>query len=406
MTKRIVAVALSIIFACGLLALLVIYFAGGENGPVSLAELGSDATPRESIGSTGDASPILSASENWLTKLSLDTILYGVLGLFVLLVMLRVILSVWNTFSEKKLYGATANWRVKVSPSTASQTPPLRVIRKPRPEESASTVDERRDAPRKSAESEPSFRSIYWSDLRVYWQGLTGKMIGTFAGIVAIFGLVTVGIVYYRLANAIIGQAIQRATLTAVNLGDSVPAYLLAKDTAKLRELLRNHASKPGIAFALLESRAGAIVADSFAVVPDEILKRQPVASETSYGQRTPQIGAANGYEGTVPVLEGQSGAVRVGIWKDDVDAEIDQIVMPIVKLLLMVFAAGIFMAIVIAWNVTRPILRLVRSARRISHGDLDAPSLGVLDRTEFGELSRALERMRSSIKAALVRLS
>ncbi|HEX9453452.1 MAG TPA: HAMP domain-containing protein, partial [Candidatus Binatia bacterium] len=88
------------------------------------------------------------------------------------------------------------------------------------------------------------------------------------------------------------------------------------------------------------------------------------------------------------------------------VDAEIDQIVMPIVKLLLMVFAAGIFMAILIAWNVSRPILRLVRSARRISHGDLDAPSLGVQDSTEFGELSRALERMRSSIKAALVRLS
>jgi HAMP domain-containing protein len=279
-------------------------------------------------------------------------------------------------------------------------------MRTPRPEISASRGAERRGAPIKSAENEPSFRSIYWSDLRVYWQGLTGKMIATFAGIVAIFGFAAVGIVYYQLANAILGQATQRATITAVNLSDSVPAYLLAKDTAKLRELLRNHASKPGIAYALVENRAGAIVADSFAVVPDEFLTRQPVASGSSYGQRKIKIGAATVYEATVPVLEGQRGAVRVGIWKDDVDAEIDQTVLPIVKLLLMVFAAGIFMAILVAWNVSRPILRLVRSARRISHGDLDAPSLGVQDTTEFGELSRALERMRSSIKAALVRLS
>jgi len=47
----------------------------------------------------------------------------------------------------------------------------------------------------------------------------------------------------------------------------------------------------------------------------------------------------------------------------------------------------------------------LVRAAQRISTGDLEAPSLGVEDNSEFGELSRALERMRSSIKAAMVRM-
>jgi len=45
-------------------------------------------------------------------------------------------------------------------------------------------------------------------------------------------------------------------------------------------------------------------------------------------------------------------------------------------------------------------------TVRRISYGELDAPSLGVEDKTEFGELSRALERMRSSVKAAVMRLS
>jgi protein-histidine pros-kinase len=78
---------------------------------------------------------------------------------------------------------------------------------------------------------------------------------------------------------------------------------------------------------------------------------------------------------------------------------------MPLVKVLLLVVGGGVLMAVYLAWRINRPILRLVRAAHRISSGDLDAPALGTDDKSEFGELSRALERMRSSIKAALVRL-
>ena len=62
-------------------------------------------------------------------------------------------------------------------------------------------------------------------------------------------------------------------------------------------------------------------------------------------------------------------------------------------------------MSVYLAWRINRPIIRLVTAAQRISTGDLEAPSLGVEDNSEFGELSRALERMRSSIKAAMVRM-
>ena len=111
-------------------------------------------------------------------------------------------------------------------------------------------------------------------------------------------------------------------------------------------------------------------------------------------------------YEVRVPILEGQMGAVRVGIWKDDVDAEISKTVVPILKLVVLVVCGGVFMAIFLVWRITRPILRLVRTARRISEGELDIPSLGVNDAGEFGELSRSFERMRSSVKAAIVRLN
>jgi methyl-accepting chemotaxis protein len=71
----------------------------------------------------------------------------------------------------------------------------------------------------------------------------------------------------------------------------------------------------------------------------------------------------------------------------------------------LLVIGGGILMVIYFVWRINRPIIRLIRTARRISSGDLEAPSLGTEDKSEFGELSRALERMRSSIKAAMIRL-
>jgi len=117
-------------------------------------------------------------------------------------------------------------------------------------------------------------------------------------------------------------------------------------------------------------------------------------------------VGDGNVYEVSVPVLEGQIGAVRVGLWKDEVDAEISKAVIPILKLVVLVMIAGIFLTILLVWRITRPISRLVATARRISEGELDVPSSGVNDASEFGELSRSFERMRSSVKAAIVRLN
>jgi HAMP domain-containing protein len=122
-------------------------------------------------------------------------------------------------------------------------------------------------------------------------------------------------------------------------------------------------------------------------------------------GQRPIRLGDGMVHEVSVPVLEGQIGAVRVGLWKNQIDDEISKALIPIVKLIVLVFCGGILMAIFLTWRITRPIVRLVRTARRVSEGELDVPSLGVDDTDEFGELSRSFERMRSSVKAALTRL-
>jgi len=245
-----------------------------------------------------------------------------------------------------------------------------------------------------------------WSRLVSYGHGLTGKMIFTFTAIIVAFGTLTLALVYFTLKSSLTKQWIQRARITAVNVGDSAPSQLFKKDAVRLREFLRTYANRPGMAYVLIEDRQGEIRSHSFAVLPQQIQNTVSIDPPQTERHRLLRLGDAMVYEVRVPILEGQMGAVRVGIWKNDVDVEISKTVVPIVKLVVLVVCGGILMAIFLAWRITRPILRLVRTARRISEGELDVPSLGVNDTGEFGELSRSFERMRSSVKAAIVRLS
>ena len=234
--------------------------------------------------------------------------------------------------------------------------------------------------------------------------GLTGRMIAAFAAIVAIFGLLAISTVYVAFTSALRSHAAQRARITALALSDQVPAYVFKNNVSGLREFLRQHASRPGIAYALVENRAGEIVAHSFTVLSPGV-KSQPAPVDGSQKWRVLNIEQGAVYEVTAQILEGQLGVLRLGIWADGVDAEILRIILPVVKLIASTIGLGILLTIFLAWKINRPILRLVRAARLISSGDLDTPAPGVEDPTEFGELSRAFERMRSSIKAAMTRL-
>ena len=148
------------------------------------------------------------------------------------------------------------------------------------------------------------------------------------------------------------------------------------------------------------------MAAHSVATLPDELqplLDRQPPRQTQ---RRTLTFGGRTVYETAVPLLDGQAGAVRVGLWAEEVDAEIRRAITPVIFSILAVIAGGVICSIYLVWQINRPIVKLVRIASHISRGELDIPLSGTHDPGEFGELSRSLERMRSSVKAAMTRLT
>jgi methyl-accepting chemotaxis protein len=66
--------------------------------------------------------------------------------------------------------------------------------------------------------------------------------------------------------------------------------------------------------------------------------------------------------------------------------------------------AAGLIIAITFSRGIVQPVLRLTEAADKISLGDLDI-KISVASKGEVGRLAESLERMRESLKAAILRL-
>jgi HAMP domain-containing protein len=407
MRNRLLVFILLLLLACSFLGLLLMTSA--DNDSRTLADLTSRAyrhagliqTLREQIQSVRDRGASLPSP-------GLETIFYVVLGACGGLLALRAVVSAVRMARIERLAQSQAtNNDITISASPNKPvaagvppqdleigvpTTPVGVVREQSP-----SVATRSDG--------THWLSTRWLHLAPHGLGITGKMIFTFTAIIAAFGSLMLVLVCFTLASSLTKQSIQRARLIAFNVSDGIPAYLFKKDPARLREFLRKHASQPGMAYVVVADRKGEIVSHSFEVLPQQVQNIVPRDHPQNTGQRLFRLGDGMVHEVSVPVSEGQIGAVRAGIWKDQIDDEISETLVPMVKFILLVFCGGILMAIFLTWRITRPIVRLVRTARRVSEGELDVPSLSVNDTDEFGELSRSFERMRSSVKAAMTRL-
>lgn len=113
-------------------------------------------------------------------------------------------------------------------------------------------------------------------------------------------------------------------------------------------------------------------------------------------------------FETAVPVLEGQLGIVHVGFWVDAFQTEIQAALVPIIGILGAVPLVGAILSFLLAHWLVRPIVGLTKIADKMTMGDLETAVVGEYTncRDEIGDLARSLERMRSSLKAAILRLA
>ncbi|MGH7827503.1 MAG: HAMP domain-containing protein [Candidatus Binatia bacterium] len=234
--------------------------------------------------------------------------------------------------------------------------------------------------------------------------GLIWKITRMFVIMMTIMGILVVTIVYQMTTRALREQLGYRVSSIATNLSDAAAGPLSRKNNLELHALATKYARLDGIAYAAIESPSGDVIVHSEGGFPDQITNkdqmdpRQPQRREVMLGKR--RI-----FEVGMPILEGQLGVARVGIWGDAIEEAIYRDLVPLISLLTFVLVVGTLLFIAVARGIVRPILGLTDVAVKMSRGDLETP-IGVDRNDELGELARSLERMRASLRAAMLRLA
>ena len=236
--------------------------------------------------------------------------------------------------------------------------------------------------------------------------GLKWKIGGIYTAVMFVLGMSVIAAVYLITQGTLRDQLDKRAVAITTNFSDAVAGHVAGRNFLALHALARKYTLLDGVAYAYVEDGSGELVAHTFGTFPDELRQGIPGAKREIL-RREVSLGGRAVYETAVPVLDGQMGSVRVGFWVDAVQDEIARALIPIVSVIAIVPIAGMLLSFLLAHWIVRPIVGLREIADKVTMGDLDT-SVGddcVSSRDEIGDLARSLERMRSSLRAAMLRL-
>lgn len=237
--------------------------------------------------------------------------------------------------------------------------------------------------------------------------GLKWKIGGIYTAVMLVLGVGVIAGVYQLTHGTLRDQLDKRAVAIATNFSDAVAAHVAAGDVLAIHTLARKYTLLEGVAYVYIRNREGEIVAHTLGDLPSELRAEPLVGAQREVQQREVVLGERAVYETAAPVHEGRLGAVHIGFWADAVCTEIQHAVLPIVGLVAVIPVAGALLSFLLAHWIVRPIVGLREIADKVTMGDLETSVGGecVSSQDEIGDLARSLERMRSSLRAAMLRL-
>jgi nitrogen fixation/metabolism regulation signal transduction histidine kinase len=221
-----------------------------------------------------------------------------------------------------------------------------------------------------------------------------------------LLAILTVGATNYTITERLMRTQIEsRASTLASTLSDATAGHMLKKNLLELHSFVTKYARLEGVAYAFIQDSQGEIVAHSFKSFPSQLRQSLSQDERRQANRRTVSLQGQAIYETRIPILEGQIGTVHVGIWGDVVNRELRQNVFLLIGVTLGVLFVALVASVYLARRIVEPLQKLTDIAARISTGDLDSP-VRVESKDEVGELARSIERMRTSLKAAMWRLT
>jgi len=238
--------------------------------------------------------------------------------------------------------------------------------------------------------------------------GLKWKIGGIYTAVMVVLSLLVIGATYRVTQSILRDQLSRRALVIANNLSDAAAGPIVERNPLALSALASKYAVLDGAAYAFIEDNRGEVVAHSFGAFPQELREKHPVGGQREAYRRKVSFQGKGVYETGFPILDGQVGRVHVGFWEDALEKEVQSAVFRLIGIIAVLPVAGMLLSFLVAHLIVRPIVDLTEVADKVTRGDLElsvsTKCVGL--RNEIGDLARSLERMRSSLRAAMLRLN
>ena len=236
---------------------------------------------------------------------------------------------------------------------------------------------------------------------------LKWKIGGIYTGVMFILGVLLLAALYQLTKTAIRDQLDKRALAIATNFSDAAAGHIVSNNQLALHVLAAKYTLFEGVAYVYINDTRGEVIAQTLGSFPQQLRQGSTAGAQREPQRRTLSLQDKTVYETSVPVLDGQAGTAHVGFWSDAVDKEVQSFIWPMIGVIALVPLVGALLSFAIANWIVRPIIGLTEVADKVTKGDLEM-SIGnsVVSRDEIGELARSLERMRSSLRAAMLRLN
>ena len=236
---------------------------------------------------------------------------------------------------------------------------------------------------------------------------LKWKIGGIFTGVMVLLGAFAIAAVYRLTHDTLRDQLDKRALAIATNFSDAAAGHIASKNLLALHALARKYTLLDGVAYAFVVDGNGEILAQTLGTFPDQLRQNPSVGAKRHIQRRNLSLDGKSVYETAVPVLDGQMGNVHVGFWAEAAQTEINRALIPIIGIIAVIPFVGALLSFLLAHWIVRPIVGLTEVADKVTMGDLETSVGGecVSATDEIGDLARSLERMRSSLRAAMLRL-
>lgn len=236
---------------------------------------------------------------------------------------------------------------------------------------------------------------------------LKWKIAGSFTSVMIVLSLFAAAGVYQLARKALRDQFDRRVLSVATSLSDAAAGHMVGKNLLGLHALASKYALLDEVAYAFVEDTRGEIVAHTLGSFPPELQPASSASGQRQARRREVSLRGKAVYETAVPVLEGQAGKVYVGFWKEVAEKEMRAGLLPLIAIIAIMPIVGALLSFLLAHWLVRPLIGLTEIAGKVTMGDLETSVSGacVKSRDEIGDLARSLERMRSSLKAAMLRL-